>query len=330
MSDCQKILTGSTIGRDQFKSVDAIATRKMTFIVAGVTEKPWDVNHVPWGFRQIIPEFFAPSRPMYHSAPRRIADLSTLSAQYPGCIAAILPVANTNGVLSYDTGRYPALAAKGLEINRFCVGGSGIPGAGGTGGIDFAGDNSKIRFVLYGPYSSFDNDTREDQADGMTVSVAEDSDSDATISGTDDDDGPAPQRQKTGGRTIGDGNSGGMGLMSASGVRSLDGGWEMTYASTTYMDEVNFAKMETFWTNIGNKATDQISQGINETDSLTLAQGRMSLGLQSTGPISWNWVYDFAAQMLQATSDNFAALFTGEAYSNYYVIASVAVVLSIV
>lgn len=247
---------------------------------------------------------------------------SFLSAQYPGCIAAILPTADRNGVLSHDTGRYPVMAAIGQQINRFCVGGSGIPGAGGEGGIAPAGDNNNLRFVLYAPNSGFDNGTRDDQKDGMTVSVAEDSDSDATISDTDDDDDePAPQRQKTGG---------GMGLMSTSGVRSLDGGWELTYKSTTYMDEVNFFKMESFWTSIGDMATDQISQGINKTESLALTQGHMSLRLESTGLISWDWVYDFAAEMLQATSNEFAAMFTGEAYSNYYVIASIAVVLSIV
>lgn len=163
----------------------------------------------------------------------------------------------------------------------------------------------------------------------MTVSVAEDSESDATISDTDDDE-PRTSRQGAGGKAIGEGNFGGQGLMSASGIRGLDGGWEMTFSSATYMDQVNYEVMEAFWTGIGDTATGQISQGINETDNLALMMGKMSLRLQSDDAISWNWVYEFAAHMMQAASGEFAPLFTGVAYSDYYVLAAIAVALSVI
>lgn len=65
-----------------------------------------------------------------------------MAEQYRNCIAAILPVENAQQQLSYDTGRYTAMSAVGMEINRFCVGASGIPGAPSMGGIEVAGKQS--------------------------------------------------------------------------------------------------------------------------------------------------------------------------------------------
>lgn len=125
-----------------------------------------------------------------------------------------------------------------------------------------------------------------------------------------------------------------MGLMSAKGLQTrshnLGDGWYMTYSSITSIipTQIGAANMEAFYTQLINSTANQISDTVNETDNLAFNFNGLNLRLSSTAPISWTWVINFAAVMLDNVSTNFAALFSGEAYSSYWEIEAVAAVLS--
>lgn len=125
-----------------------------------------------------------------------------------------------------------------------------------------------------------------------------------------------------------------MGLMSAKGLQTrshnLGDGWYMTYNSTTSIipTQIGAAMMEDFYTQVVDTAAYQISNITNTTDNLVFGFNGLNLQLSSSAPISWTWVINFAAVMLDNVSNNFAVLFSGEAYSAYWEIAAVAAVLS--
>lgn len=125
-----------------------------------------------------------------------------------------------------------------------------------------------------------------------------------------------------------------MGLMGAKGLQTrshnLGDGWYMTYNSISSIvpSQIGAAGMESFFTQVVDSAANQISNTVNETSNLAFNFNGLNLRLSSTAPISWTWVINFAAVMLDNVSTNFASLFTGEAYSSYWDIAAVAAVLS--
>ena len=125
-----------------------------------------------------------------------------------------------------------------------------------------------------------------------------------------------------------------MGLMSAKGLQTkshnLGDGWYMTYNSISSIipTQIGAARMEDFFTQVVDSAANQISNTVNETDNLAFNFGGFNLRLSSAAPISWSWVINFAAVMLDNVSNNFAAMFSGEAYSSYWEVAAVAAVLS--
>ena len=104
----------------------------------------------------------------------------------------------------------------------------------------------------------------------------------------------------------------------------------MTYDSTTSIipTQIGAANLEDFYTQVVDSAAYQISNITNATDNLAFNFNGLSLQLSSSAPISWTWVINFAAVMLDNASNNLAVLFSGEAYSAYWEIAAVAAVLS--
>ena len=112
--------------------------------------------------------------------------------------------------------------------------------------------------------------------------------------------------------------------MSSVGVRTrtcnLGEGWYMNYDSTTSImpTAIGAAKLEAFYDQLFNSAADQISSIVNATNSLAVDLGGFHLRLSSTVAISWTWVMNFAAEMLDHVSNDFATLFSGEAISGYW------------
>ncbi len=114
-------------------------------------------------------------------------------------------------------------------------------------------------------------------------------------------------------------------------TRNLGDGWYMTYDSTMAImpTQVGAAVLEAFYTKLVFAAANQISNVVNATDNLAFSLKGLNLQLSSSEPISWNWVINFAADMLDNVSTEFACLFQGEAYSAYWDIAAVSVALTL-
>lgn len=126
-----------------------------------------------------------------------------------------------------------------------------------------------------------------------------------------------------------------MGLMSGTGVqtrtRNLGDGWYMTYDSTTSIipTQIGAAILEAFYTQVVDSAFNQIETTVNATENLAFNFNGLNLRLSSSAPISWTWVINFAADMLDNVSTDFAVLFNGEAYSAYWEIAVVSATLTL-
>ena len=183
------------------------------------------------------------------------------------------------------------------------------------------GNNNRLRLILYAPGSKFENDTLADYKKGKVIALPEDS-------GTDSEYEPAPQPPQKRTRT------GGLGLMSGSGLRvktrNLGDGWFLSYDSVTSIipTQIAAANLEAFYTAVINSASQQIGNVINATENLAFSLNGLSLRLASSTPISWSWVMNFAADMIENVSSDFAVLFNGEAYSGYWDIAAVTASLS--
>lgn len=125
-----------------------------------------------------------------------------------------------------------------------------------------------------------------------------------------------------------------MGLISSMGIqtrtRNLGDGWYMAYDSTTSIipTQLGAANLEVFYTKVVDSAAKQISTTVNATQNLAFNINGLSLRLSSPAPISWTWIINFAADMLDNVSTDFAILFNGEAYSAYWEIAAVTAVLT--
>ena len=126
-----------------------------------------------------------------------------------------------------------------------------------------------------------------------------------------------------------------MGFMSSRGIqtraRNLGDGWYMTYDSITSIipGQTGAASLEAFYTQVVHSAANQISTTVNATEDLAFGFNGLNLRLSSPAPISWTWVINFAADMLDNVSTDFAVLFNGEAYSSYWEIAAVTAVLTV-
>lgn len=237
----------------------------------------------------------------------------------------MFPVENSSdGSLSYDISRYLGIQSVGLGISHYCVEALGIPGLQGTGGIDATGDNRKLRIILYAPLSKFENDILADYKNNKPIAIQEDTDDEYEAGPTD----PTPPQKRP--------RTGGMGLMTSRGLqtttRNLGDGWYMTYGLTTSIipAQIGAANLEAFYTQVVTSAANQISTTVNTTENLAFSFKGLNLRLSSSAPISWTWVINFAADMLDNVSTDFAVLFSGEAYSAYWEIAAVTAVLTLV
>ena len=214
-----------------------------------------------------------------------------------------------------------------------------MPGVQGTGGIEptgkivtprneeahssfSQGDNSNLRLILYAAGSKFENDTIADYKNNKPIAIQEDTDDEYEPGPPD----PTPPKKRA--------RTGGMGLMTSKGVqtrtRSLGDGWYMTYDSITSIlpTQIGAANLEAFYAQLLDSAAEQISNVVNATADLAFDFHGLTLRLSSAAPISWTWVINFAADMLDNVSTDFAVLFAGEAYSDYWEIAAVTAVLT--
>ena len=65
---------------------------------------------------------------------------------WPGCMAALLPIENLLGGMSWDTSRSLPIFQVGAQINHYCVETMGLQ-VGGTGGVDRVGE-SLVSFAV--------------------------------------------------------------------------------------------------------------------------------------------------------------------------------------
>lgn len=112
--------------------------------------------------------------------------------------------------------------------------------------------------------------------------------------------------------------------MSSKGIqtrtRNLGDGWYIAHDSMTSIipTQLGAANLGVFYTKVVDSAAKQISTTVNATQNLAFNINGLSLRLSSPAPISWTWIINFAADMLDNVSTDFAFLFNGEAYSAYW------------
>lgn len=188
------------------------------------------------------------------------------------------------------------------------------------------GDNSNLRLIFYAPGSTFDNDTIAKYKNNLPLTILED---DEDIASQNSNNPPPSKKRKTGGGTGLMGGSTGL-ANRASNVRTLGGGWFMDFDTVTSVvpPQKAVADLGTFYDGIINTAADQLTKGTNGTEDVAFGFGGYNLRLSSPEPISWNWIINFAADMANSASEDFAVLFKGEAYSYYWDIAAVVAILS--
>lgn len=95
-------------------------------------------------------------------------------------------------------------------------------------------------------------------------------------------------------------------------------------------DQIGAASLEAFYTGVVYSAANQISNTVNATENVAFGFNGFNLQLSSSAPIRWSWIIDFAADMLENVSADFAVLFNGEAYSAYWEIAAVTAALTLI
>lgn len=161
------------------------------------------------------------------------------------------------------------------------------------------GDNQKLRIILYAPLSKFENDTIESWKNNEAVAIPEATDNENNQAT------PPPKRRRTDERVAYDS------------------------ATSIVPTQVAAARLQAFYTQVVLAAAKQISNIVNATANLAFQFGGLNLRLSSSAPISWTWVLNFAADMLNGLGTDFAMLFTGQAYSAYSDMATVTTSLTI-
>ncbi len=125
-----------------------------------------------------------------------------------------------------------------------------------------------------------------------------------------------------------------MGLMTSGGMKSrtrnLSDGWFMVFDAimSVLPAQPAAADLESFYNNVINATASQLSTAIKTTENLAFKYGKINLRLSSATPINWSWVINFASDMLDNISQDFAIIFSGKAYSAYWDIPPVTAVMT--
>lgn len=113
-------------------------------------------------------------------------------------------------------------------------------------------------------------------------------------------------------------------------TRNLSDGWYMVFDAimTLLPAQSAAASLESFYNSVINTTASQLSTAVNTTENLAFKFGEIHLRLSSATPINWSWVINFASDMLDNISPDFAIMFNGKAYSDYWDIPPVTVVMT--
>lgn len=113
-------------------------------------------------------------------------------------------------------------------------------------------------------------------------------------------------------------------------TRNLSDGWYIVFDAITSVlpAQPAAADLESFYNNVIDATAGQLSTAMNTTENLAFKFGKINLRLSSATPINWSWVINFASDMLDNISQDFAVMFNGKAYSAYWDIPPVTAVMT--
>ena len=114
-------------------------------------------------------------------------------------------------------------------------------------------------------------------------------------------------------------------------VQSLGSGWYMKYDSIIEIfPPIDVAgALRDFYNAVIASAADSLGSGKSGAENLAFNKGSFSLKFSSQSPILWSWVINFAQSMIESLGPDFTPIFSGEAVSGYWVLASVQVAVSL-
>ncbi|KAL9020293.1 MAG: hypothetical protein Q9185_002474 [Variospora sp. 1 TL-2023] len=190
------------------------------------------------------------------------------------------------------------LAEIGSGINTACVWG------GWMGGMEFAGTNGRMVLVLYQPRSEFDDRMKAISAGGLAyLDEAEVWEEESE----NEDAGPRDAKRVKIDRGSGAAISMGVGgLYSITQAISADigSGWLMQYnAVKSILPVVEAARqLVAFYDFVVEEASARIKTGAEELKKLAFTLGDVSLVLNGTDVIHWDWIIDFAMSMEDGTN----------------------------
>ncbi|KAI4258587.1 MAG: hypothetical protein L6R42_005006, partial [Xanthoria sp. 1 TBL-2021] len=266
-----------------------------------------------------------------------------------GCKIALLPkllpIFDEVGQYSRDTGEWLPIAETAQYVNEFCVKDRGM------GGLEEVGSTRRLLIVLYEPGSQQDHEIEEERREtgmatmrsiGIDFSAAWGNAAWGDAGGSDADSEASMEDKFAEFLNIDDGEphsrarAGGAGAAAASHVgaadpyvRNLGDGWVLGYASVQIFKTVGQAAagLITFYKDVIALAAVKIASGTPSAKSHGFRSHGLSLKLQSTDTISWEWIVRFAQAMSLAAEAKWPVLYQGVANSRYWDKASIKAVL---
>ncbi|CAO1596307.1 hypothetical protein XANCAGTX0491_000158 [Xanthoria calcicola] len=266
-----------------------------------------------------------------------------------GCKIALLPkllpVFDEVGQYSRDTGDWLTIAERAQYVNEVCVKDRGM------GGLEEVGSTRRLLILLYEPGSQQDHEIEEERREtgtatmrsiGIDFSAAwgnaawgdsgvSDTESEASMEDKfaeflNIDDGERHSRARTDGAAAAAASHVGA---ADPRIMNLGDGWRMIYASIQALQTMGQAAagLVRFYEHVIAVAGVKIASGVRSGPLHGFRSNGLSLVLQSTDTIPWEWIVRFARAMALAAAARWAVLYKGVANSRYWDKSSVKAVL---
>ncbi|KAL8849716.1 MAG: hypothetical protein Q9221_005326 [Calogaya cf. arnoldii] len=285
-----------------------------------------------------------------------------------GCKIALLPkllpIFDEVGQYSRDTGQWLPIAETGEYVNQFCVEDremGGLTEVGESGlftTLDFrgsphrAGSTRRLLILLYEPGSQQDHEIEEEiretgiatmRSIGIDFSSAwgnaawgdpgaSDAESEASMEDKfaeflNIDEGEPHARARAGAAEVLAASVVGAGR---SNIRNLGDGWVLGYSSVLIFNNVFQAAhgLVHFYDEVIADAAVKIASGLASATSHRFRSDALSLQLQSTDVIPWDWIIRFARAMSFAAEAGWPVVYQGIVNSRYWEKAPIKAVLS--
>ena len=174
--------------------------------------------------------------------------------------------------------------------------------------------------VLYGPNSQFERNIIAKYKTGQPMSVPD-------PNGIPEYKTPEYRRK----RSRQDGETSTADSRASSRPRVVDNGWDLSYNSVEALFPSTTAAgpLTNFYKSVTESAVNQLGGAVDPLSSITFESGPFRLKMASPQPISWSFVINFAQDMSNLLSPDFAPLYSGEVVNSIWELPSVQVGLEL-